>query len=426
MRRVSVFFSAILLIALSLGLGALAQEPTTTVSSIYPVGVDGCLVVPKPSDVWTLTKGDWDKPVVKDRLKDINPRLAEPAHQFDWEGHGIGSGIYIYPGDRLCGFTPTFSATHDPSISTDDVVGKLRAERDAATAKIEDMLARLQLLFIALVVALIAAIVLWAMKKEKTQASAFWKQAAEDRSTDAMVERGRHAQEIEELAGVHDATIAEIEKRHATEIAAIHASYNPYDGVPVIAGGLAPTPDNALKIEATMLLSTYNLRGDGNESFLPFAEAIRTGLFRRIGPITFGYLNGNGIEVQNGDATSGPKNLRNQPGYRTRVRFPNGTEEDAYCLQACCNPIVRGDFIRPGDNFTFTPAPVGAEILPAPPIPDTPTSTVGELVGEFPTPTGGRILGYGPGPVSSAVSEHSLTVTVRENVAESAETPVLA
>ncbi len=81
----------------------------------------------------------------------------------------------------------------------------------------------------------------------------------------------------------------------------------------------------------------------------------------RIGPIEHGYMNGRG-RVEYRDQTV-ERRLENEPAYRARFRFPDGTEQELFFLQACGNDVYAGTRYS---GFTFTadrviltaPAPV--------------------------------------------------------------------
>lgn len=381
-RACTTLFSAIL-IALITGLGAFAQEPKIAISvpKNFTVTTDGCIVVPAPSNVWAITGGAWAKPEVKAYLTKVNPFLLEPRRQFDWHNMGPGSGIMVFMNDRICGFS---SAKVDATLAVTSLsvvdFAKLQAERDAALQKNAAMENLIVLLVGFLALAAVGALLLFLnvqKQKAKTQEA---RELAEERATQLTAEqeghaaelRGLHAQHEQAITSLNDEyaqTLVALNKRHevalAEAVAEVHSLYNPYDGVPVIEGGLPPTSKSAT-IESVMLREAYRDHAGSNATFLPFEAARTANLCRRVAPITFGYMNGDGVEIRNGDDTHTPKNLRNQPGYHTRIAFPNEREEDAYCLVNCCNPALRGDFIRPGDNFTFTPAPSGSIIAPAP------------------------------------------------------------
>lgn len=84
------------------------------------------------------------------------------------------------------------------------------------------------------------------------------------------------------------------------------------------------------------------------------------------------------MNVRYADGRSVPRQLHGDRAYEALVRFPNGTEETLYMLQACGNDLRYGGISRylPGPEFRFEadpapvvvpqPAPAAAEPAPAP------------------------------------------------------------
>jgi hypothetical protein len=86
------------------------------------------------------------------------------------------------------------------------------------------------------------------------------------------------------------------------------------------------------------------------------------------------------MNVRYADGRSVPRQLHGERAYKALVRFPNGTEETLYILQACGNDLRYGGISRylPGPDFRFeadpaavpvaqpAPTPAPAEPAPAP------------------------------------------------------------
>ena len=343
--RKFVLSSAPLLVVLFMGLGSFAQEPkgvSVTASPNFNVDSEGCVTVPQSSNIWAITDGAWSKKEVREYLIKVNPFLAEPKRRFNWHRHGRGSGIRISGKDRVCGFV-TDAALGMP-LASEMERQRILAERDNANARAERFAHDDNFLTLALFIVVIAGLIFHLAKTK-------------------LRER-RHTREIkgveEFYIGQLRAQLADIAREVAELVEAMQAAYDPYDGPPVVEGGISP--NDPVGVEYAMLCSAYADYAGQNAAFLPFEAAVASNLFHRVGPITFGFMNGDGCIVRNGVGDLAPKNLVNQPGYRTRVAFPNGTEQDVYLLMAGGNPV----WIEESDNFTFTPSPVGTEVAPAP------------------------------------------------------------
>jgi hypothetical protein len=414
MRKFAVF-SMVTLATLFLGLGAFAQPKINiTVPQGFVSDYRGCIEITTPGTVWAITGGAWARKEVRDYLVSINPFLGDPDRQFDWRGNGPNSGVRISAADKeICGFaSTTIDADLElSSLNASDIAG-LRAERDKAIAN-ETLLARTLFVVIALLVSAIIISVCQAKGAARHHSEEAEQQQAHQTELNRTVDNGIRA-------------LTRQRQEHRQELDRVHSLYNPYDGEPVIPGGLQPTwPD---QIAAIMLLTAYEDHPIAEH--LSYETAVATGLFRRIGPIEYGLMNGH-VVMRNGDTSRSNKILRNQPGYRTTIRLPDGTEMVVYSLQACCNPVLTGNWMEgAADDFTFTLMAVNSEIAPAP----TPTVTgrmlaeLGEPTQELTTADGGVILVFGdPRSFSVNGDENSLTLTahathVDEPVSETAIT----
>lgn len=104
-------------------------------------------------------------------------------------------------------------------------------------------------------------------------------------------------------------------------------------GNPIVPGGIRQ--DETQRIEERFLRIAERRYGEAN----PSAD-LSTERPTRISPIDSGFLNGHG-RVQYRDRTV-ERRLRNEPGYRARFRFPDGTEQELYFLQVCANDVMAG------------------------------------------------------------------------------------
>ncbi|MBW2647692.1 MAG: hypothetical protein JRE23_16255 [Deltaproteobacteria bacterium] len=97
------------------------------------------------------------------------------------------------------------------------------------------------------------------------------------------------------------------------------------------------------------------------------AESAAQSVFGRnveiVGDIERGYISGEQV-IFNADGTSSRETFTNEPGYRARVKFPNGNERVVVCRWACFNPC----YSSVDAEFTGTFRPEGsknAEEIPA-------------------------------------------------------------
>lgn len=420
MRTATYLLCVVILATLFTGLGFSAQEPTIAVrvGPGFRVDSNGCISPPKTSSVWTITGGDWVRPEVQGYLKRIDPFLNEERRKFDWHGMGPGSGIYVFGTDHLCGFS---ASKTDASLALEPVtpqdIQDLRDRADAdSRAAIKAGLWVAMLGFFLLVAVIIMTILALSRSKQRKDYESQVQTLIEGNIDAGAEAEARHRGEILALDKRYEAFIEDLRNKHAVDIATVHDLYTPVTGPPVVAGGL--TPDLPLNIEGNMLRTTYEDLPIA--AHLPYGDAARTGLFRRIGPILYGLLSGH-VQVRDADGKQHPKIFHNQPGYQTDVVLPDGDFRTVYSLAACCNPVTTGNWMEgAADDFTFTLMATGALVAPTPPI--TPLGI--EAPQELTTPAGGRILIYPAEHEEVAVdgNAEALQVTIKA-AAGAAETP---
>lgn len=108
---------------------------------------------------------------------------------------------------------------------------------------------------------------------------------------------------------------------------------------------------------------------------------------QRIGPIERGFLSGRGI-VQYRDRSE-ERTLTRELAYRARFRFPNGSEEESFFLQACANDVTFGGARYTG--YTFEPESIVAPVPTA--APPQPQVAVASAPGAAPLTYATWILG---------------------------------
>lgn len=124
-------------------------------------------------------------------------------------------------------------------------------------------------------------------------------------------------------------------------------------GVPIVQGGITPDQPNAVENRFARMAERRYAAMDPNAN-LSVARPVR------IGPIEEGTLTGYG-RVTYGDNRTEMRRLNREPAYRALFRFPNGTEEMLFFLQACANDVTYLGARYHG--FTFTP---GRQVAPIP------------------------------------------------------------
>lgn len=121
-------------------------------------------------------------------------------------------------------------------------------------------------------------------------------------------------------------------------------------GQPIVPGGIRQ--DEPQRLEERFNRIAERRYGESNPSADLSVERPM-----RISPIESGFLNGHG-RVQYRDRTV-ERRLENEPAYRARFRFPDGTEQDLFFLQACGNDVMAGTRYH---GFTFSASRV---VVPA-------------------------------------------------------------
>lgn len=134
----------------------------------------------------------------------------------------------------------------------------------------------------------------------------------------------------------------------------LHNRRNRRVGEPVFPGGIAV--DEPQRIEERFNRIAERRYGEANPSADLAVERPQ-----RVSPIESGFLNGHG-RVQYRDR-SVDRRLENEPAYRARFRFPDGTEQDLFFLQVCANDVHAGTRYH---GFRFSASRV---IIPAPTAP---------------------------------------------------------
>ena len=99
------------------------------------------------------------------------------------------------------------------------------------------------------------------------------------------------------------------------------------------------------------------------------------------------------MNVRYANGSEAPRQLRGERAYEARVRFPNGTEETLYMLQACGNDLRYGGISRylPGPHFRFEADPAPAPAPETQPVTATPVEPAPTPVVETIPPTDGTI-----------------------------------
>jgi len=407
MRRFEMFGAVLLTVLCA---GSVAVVGAAVPGSSSGPGVETYITVVEGDSLWTLDH-DFNLAALAAKNPQLKPSLDDPSRLSDW--HGIHNGrVTIIPGEHIVGVT-----RHGKNLVPEDVKSPMTAGTETgpvppipatnANPSVQEA-AQSSIGWLIVLLFLSTMIALWK-----------WRSAKQNGEKLLADERERSQTLLEGERIMNERTIEKVRQAAQRQVADVSTLYNPYTARAVAPGGLPPSAPDA--IEQSLLRESY--RELPVAPHIPYDTAIATRLYYRIGPIEYGLMNGHvrvrgavqGSDPADLRLTYAPKILVNQPGYRTTVHLPNGSEMVVYSLAGCCNPVRVGNWIEgAGNDFTFTLMAGGATVAPAP-APPTPVvlEPVEDQVAEFTTPTGGRLVVYGPGLVSSAVGDvSSLTVTV--------------